>query len=81
MVEENGRIKLTWQQITWGISTIILLSLGWADIRGRINTLSIAIGGIYTKSDIDILKRDADNVHNGLRKDVDRIKKRLRIED
>jgi len=37
--ETNGRIRLTWQQIVWGISLIALIVGSWADLRSQINQI------------------------------------------
>lgn len=39
MSETNGRIRLTWQQIVWGISLIALIVGSWADLRSQINQI------------------------------------------
>jgi len=33
--ESNGRIKLTWPQIVWGISILIGLVGAWYDVRTK----------------------------------------------
>lgn len=35
MTEANGRIKLTWPQIAWGISVLLLVVGAWYDLRTK----------------------------------------------
>jgi hypothetical protein len=43
MIESNGRIKLTWPQIVWGISLLSVILLTYADLKNRITMLQSSV--------------------------------------
>jgi len=95
MVEKvNGRIKLSWMQIVWGISMLSGLGLSYTDIRVRLTEIHLAqteiyrrIGKLesnvlqyqYSRGEIDLMRSQANDVHNSLDKRVDRLEIRLEV--
>ena len=57
MTESNGRIKLTWQQIVWGISLVALIVGSWADLRSQI--IQIRTEKSFLEKRVDRLERKA----------------------
>lgn len=81
MPEENGRLKLTFPQITYGLGLIVVLVGGWFSIRYEMRMLSdrqaqvldrvVAIeivvrANLYSKAEVDKMKSDADHTHEAL---------------
>jgi len=57
VTESNGRIKLTWQQIVWGISLVALIVGSWADLRSQI--IQIRTEKSFLEKRVDRLERKA----------------------
>ncbi len=64
----NGSLRLTWAQITWGISILAIMLASWYDTRvrmevaftrldGRIAAVEAAVkeDNTYSKSEIDLM--------------------------
>jgi hypothetical protein len=76
----NGRLRLTWAQMSWAMAVLIVLLGNWyrAEFRAekldlRLTALEASVReGTYSKAAIDEMKRDADRVHDELRRDVDK---------
>jgi len=79
--EREGQVRLTWQQFIWGIAIFATILMTWADIRNRVISLEASIGGVYTKFEIDRMKLSADGEHEELRRDINKIKRKLGMED
>ena len=77
----NGRVKLTWPQVTYGLSLIVVLVGGWFSIRYEMRTLAdrqadvlermvsvetIVKANLYSKPEIDKMRTDADRAHERL---------------
>ena len=43
MAEENGRIKLSWGQFAWGLSTLVLVLSAWFDLRTQVKLVAVAV--------------------------------------
>lgn len=41
---DNGRVRLSWAQIAWGIATLATLIGSWYDTRGQITLLRAEVG-------------------------------------
>mgnify|MGYP001352831811 CR=1 FL=1 len=69
--EANGRLRLTFAQATWCVMVLVVLIGGWYRIEFRLNGLEEVVrNGIYSKSEIDDMKRQADRVHDELRLEI-----------
>ena len=74
MTDPNGRLKLTWSQITWAIAVLVALVSAWFDLRGQQQAILIRLGklevvtssNLYDKRDIDVMLRDAKITHDDL---------------
>ena len=75
---ENGRIKLTWQQLTWGLAMVVILVTFWSRTEMRLDAIEALVKGVYTKAEIDALKRDADRVHEHLQDQINDLKRARR---
>jgi hypothetical protein len=73
MIADNGRIRLTWPQIAWGLAVLVAIIGGWYDLRYQVrgmlavlelhNTRIVALEnsnarGGFSQSDAEQLKDD-----------------------
>ena len=82
MEELNGRIKLSWPQIVYGITILTVILLTYADLKNNVANMSIQVNKVYmtqveTHNIIDELKTGDREIV----KDIHRIKKKLKMED
>lgn len=69
--DSNGRVRLTWAQVTWCMAVLVVLISGWFRIEYRLLSLETTVKeGIYTKAAIDEMRRGADLIHDELRREV-----------
>jgi uncharacterized membrane protein YdbT with pleckstrin-like domain len=67
VTETNGRIKLTWGQVSWCMAVLVVLISGWFRIEYRLTQLETTVReGVYSKGAIDEMRRDADREHGRL---------------
>lgn len=77
--DTNGRIRLSWAQITWGLSVIIILLASWYDNRNQISLAvarldartyalesAIKAQNTYSRGEIDLMLKRADEIHQDL---------------
>lgn len=82
--ESDGKIKLTWQQVTYLVSLLVFLVLGYADIKNSLRDLRNDISGVYSKGEVykkeEVYTKDqVDAAFEADRKRIRRIEKRLGI--
>lgn len=53
MSDDNGRIKLTWPQVVWGISLLAAILGSWYDTRGQVALLRQEAGLRFQQSDAE----------------------------
>ena len=58
--EANGRIKLSWQQIAWGITMALSLGAAWMDLRIQVTKSDERSTRIEGK--LDRVQRDVDQL-------------------
>ena len=75
---ERDVIRLTWHQIVWGLGIIVAIMGSWFQLNARLDRLTIAVNGIYTKWEIDAMKADASRVHADLERRIETLEKRGR---
>ena len=44
IADPNGRIRLSWAQIVWGITTLAALIGGWYDTRSQLGLIRAELG-------------------------------------
>ncbi len=77
---ESGKIKLTWQQIVWGISLLAAILLTYSDIKNKINVISLQMAQIYTKSENDRVILELRRNDAEMKTNLKIINKKLRID-
>jgi hypothetical protein len=56
--DENGRLKLTWAQVVWGITMLLGLAGMWTRMEVRLALIEVAVAGKAQASDVEQLRRD-----------------------
>ena len=75
----SNTIKLSWGQITWALAVLVVLIGGWFRIEYRLTQLEQTVkDGIYSKSAIDGMRREADTEHGRLQQRIEDLKRRRR---
>lgn len=75
----EGKIRLTWQQITYFVGVLVFLVLGYADIKNTLRDLDSKISGVYMKSEV-YSKTEMDKSHQATLKRIRKIERRLGID-
>lgn len=57
--ENNGRMRLSWHQLVWGVSLLLSVSAAWWDLSSHQKTLSVEVGGLSLR--IEKLETTIDN--------------------
>ena len=90
MVDINGtsKVKLSWGQIAWLVAGIITVTASYWRLDGSVNALAVVVQGQYTKEEINKMKTESENDRRDLHrkdeeleKEINRIKRKLNIED
>lgn len=78
------RQPIGWAQATWGLALLVALLSAWFDMRStqremlvRLTRLeNLARDGLYTRTEIDLMKQSADVEHARLEHRIDRLEGR-----
>jgi len=81
MSDTNGRLKLRWDQIIWGLTVVFILGGQFMVLRNlsiQVQQLSAKVeNAVYTKDTIDAMRELAAVEHNGLQDQIDELWRRL----
>jgi len=78
VTDRSDRISLSWQQLAWGIASLISIAASYFSVIGKIDHLENALSAYYTKSEIDAMERQADTIHNGFDRRIERLEQKRR---
>jgi hypothetical protein len=80
MVETNGNIKLSWQQIVWGISLISVILLTYSDLKNRVVLLTDQLHNVYSKAESDQIIYRLEQEDKAIRRELRVLDKKLGVE-
>jgi len=81
VIEPNGRLKLRWDQIIWGLTVVFILGGQFMVLRNlseQVQKLSAKVdNAVYTKDTINSMRELAEVEHNRLQDQIDGLQRRL----
>ncbi|MEY2849588.1 MAG: hypothetical protein RI885_2255 [Actinomycetota bacterium] len=78
---DAGRITLSWAQLVWGITVLVVLVGGYKDLKTGLAQVQSTVNGMYTKAEVDQMRVDADRVHAALEAKIRRIESKLKDDE
>lgn len=80
MTDSEGRtIRLTFGQVVWGLSVLLVLVGQWIRFEVRLTALEKTVTDqhTYTRGEIDLMSAQANTERNELRRRIERIESKV----
>jgi hypothetical protein len=80
----DGKLRLSWAQIAWGISLLAAMLAAWYDLRSqqavilyRVTRLeTVAASEVYNKATVDAMRKESEVDRADLRRRIETLERR-----